>query len=152
MDYLKATYPDRRTYTEMRVGSTQAADMKRQLTPGERKVLRAWNGRADAIVELPGELVAIEPGIRRILEKIGCLLAVLNDIPDTEDLGDARRLPVRGELVAPYRHFRAERVCAQVGIRYVYFPVPWLENALLEQERQFRPASLSGVRQGFIED
>jgi len=151
MDYLKAAYSGETWLTEMRVGAPDVADLKRGLSPEERKILRAWSGRADGIVVRQNELVAIEPGIRRILEKVGCLLAVLNDIPETEELGEARSLPLRGELVAPYRHRRAERVCAQVGIRYVYFPVPWLNEALMEQERQFRPSSLSGVRQSFVE-
>jgi len=151
MDYLKATYPGKRWHTEMRVGATEGFEGKRALTPDERKIFRAWNGRADGIVVLENEIIAIEPGIRRILEKVGCLLAVMNDIPETEDLGAARLLPLRGELVSPYRHRRAERVCEQVGIRYVYFPVPWLDQALMEQERQFRKQSLSGVRQTFVE-
>jgi len=151
MDYLQGVYPGQRWHTEMRVGTTAAFEAKKDLSPADRKILRAWNGRADGIVVLQNEIIAIEPGIRRILEKVGCLLAVLNDIPETEELGPARHLPLRGELVAPYRHLRAERVCEQVGIRYVYYPVPWIDRALLDQERQFRPQSISGVRQTFVQ-
>lgn len=151
MDYLKATYPGRRWYTEMRVGPTEVPAGLGHLPPSEQKVFRAWNGIADGIVVLENELVAIEPGIRRVVEKVGCLLAVINDMPDTPALADLRHLPIRGELVVPYHHLRTERVCEQVGLRYVYFPVPWLEEALLERERQFRRGSLSGVRQNFVE-
>lgn len=151
MDYLQARYPGERWYTEMRVGPTEVPAGFSNLPPSQLKVFRAWNGTADAIVVLRDRLVAIEPGIRKVLEKVGCLLAVMNDIPQTEELGEARFLPVHGEIVVPFHHLRTERVCQQVGLRYVYFPWPHLEEALFSYERNFRTQPLSGVRQTFIE-
>ncbi len=151
MDYLQASYPGRRWHTNIRVGPIEPHVPRDGLSDEERALMGTFRRYADAVIPLDGQLVVVETTMIRAVVKIGPLLEYLKLAPQTDEYPAWRSLRVRGELVSPIPDPRAEALCGEVGLRFVVFRVPWLDRYFEAYGRRFRTASLSNVRQGFVD-
>ena len=150
MDYLAATYPGRRWYTNVRVGALEPHALRPGMSEAEMRLLGGWRRYADAIVGPPPDVVVVETTIWKAVEKIGPLMEYLALVPETPELAELRSYPLRGELVSPIPDQRAADICGRVGIRFVVFKVTWLDETIAAYGRRFRRAPLSETQTRFV--
>jgi len=150
MDYLQATYPGRFWSTNIRVGPIDPHVPRDGLSDAQIRIMGCYRRYADAVVPLPSELVVVETTMFKAVQKIGPLLEYVDLVPQTPELARFVHLPVRGELVSPIPDPRAQRLCERMGVRFVLFPVPWLEQFVQQYGRRFRTAPLADVSARFV--
>ena len=151
MDYLRAKYPPPGVFTNIRVGPLDPHIPRDGLTDAQKRLMGSFRRYADAVVVRAEEIVVVETTMFRAVTKIGQLLEYLKLTPQTPELAQYFPRPIRGELVSPIPDPRAEELCNDVGLRFVLFEVGWLDKFTEAYGARFRQASLSNVRQGFVD-
>lgn len=151
MDYLADRYPGRRWWTNVRVGPIDPHVPRPDLSEAQRKLMGAFRRYADAVVLDGDTLVIVETTIFKAVEKIGPLLEYARLLPQTPEFAEWRGLPIRAELVSPIPDQRAAELAGQVGITFVTWEPPWLDEVLEQYGRRFRRAPLSDIKPKFIE-
>ena len=150
MDYLKATYPGRQWFTNIRVGPITPHIPRDGLSDAQIKLMGAFRRYADAVVPLERELVVVEATIIKAVQKIGPLMEYLDLVPQTPELAHLQHLKLRGELVSPIPDPRVQKLASRVGLRFVVFNVDWLDQVQQIYGRRFRRAPLSDVSRTFV--
>lgn len=144
-EYIAERYPGATYHLQFPVGSDPDAVPGMILDEGERRLMRNLNRRVDALVLTETEAVVIEATMCRPTDKIGRLQEyrlLFPASPEFMELGNRR---VVYELVTAQADAVAERLCAQLGFRYVHWEPTWMADFLAMYPARRRRGLHSGT-------
>jgi hypothetical protein len=141
MEYLRDYYPGREWFTQLAIGRDPEMVGVQLQDDAERRLVRRFCRRVDAVVVQPDELVIIEATMHTPTEKIGRLLEYLLLIPATPELEQYFPRKIVGELVTGQDDAVARTLCERQGLRYVHYEAEWFAEfwAMYPQRRRRTP-------------
>lgn len=145
MEYLLLTYPSWPWFTNMKLGTDIPAKSGVVLDEAERRLLRVYKRYADAVVITDSEIIVIEATISRSTDKVGPLLQYVSLVPHTPELRPFLGRMVVGVILSAVPDAVAENLARKVGVRYVTFTPPWLEEFFAIYPGRIRRAPAPGT-------
>jgi len=149
-EWVALTYPGRFWQLQFRVGHDPDFSALGIVDEEERRQMRNFNRRVDAVVEPPPDLVVIEAKMWDATSAIGRLkeyLLLLPATPEVKTWGPVKTTPV---LLTGQHDPVAEVLCERDGIRYVFWEPPWIDEWYAAYGWRRRKAAHSGLTEELV--
>src|SRR5260370_38292676 len=121
-EWIALYHPQEPTWYELRLGPLRRFVMTANLTAAQERMLRVWNGYADAVVAAGAELLVIEAAMEADAGKISQVELYASLVPRMPALAG-----FLGLTVVPLVLFATDKpdvraLAEKHGVRYFYYP------------------------------
>src|SRR3989304_2556822 len=127
-DWVALAYPGRWWHLQFRVGQDPDFGALGVGDEEERRQMRNFNRRVDAVIEPPPDLVLIEAKMWDATSAIGRLKEYLLLLPATPEVKAWGPAPVVPVLLTGQDDPIARVLCEREGIDYQFWEPPWIDD------------------------